>query len=88
MLHWMSGALHHRVGSAAGLATVLICLSSSATLHAQVAGGISGYVKDPSGAAVVGSSVRAVSREQQLSRTVETNQTGFYQICGSTRLYN
>ena len=50
------------------------------TLHAQVAGRINGYVKDPSGASVVGATVRAVSMEQQLTRAVVTDGTGYYNL--------
>ncbi|MGH9657199.1 MAG: carboxypeptidase-like regulatory domain-containing protein, partial [Bryobacteraceae bacterium] len=59
---------------------VLLCLAGVVSLHAQVAGRISGYVRDASGAVVTGATVRAVSVEQQLTRTVESDATGFYNL--------
>ncbi len=50
------------------------------TLHAQVAGRINGYVKDPSDASIAHATVKAVSVEQQLTRTTETDQTGYYDL--------
>jgi hypothetical protein len=47
-------------------------------LHAAVTGTISGFVRDPSGAAVPGVSVTAKMVEQQITRTVQTNSEGYY----------
>src|SRR5438874_8307785 len=49
-------------------------------LKAQVAGRISGYVRDPSGAVIAGAAVSAVSEEQQLRRTTTSDNTGFYDL--------
>ena len=53
-----------------------------ATLIAQSTGTISGFVRDPSGAALPGSRVTAVYAEQQVQRTAETNGEGFYTFNG------
>jgi Carboxypeptidase regulatory-like domain/TonB-dependent Receptor Plug Domain len=45
---------------------------------AQGTGNISGYVRDSSGAAVVGASVTTVMNEQQTTRTAQTDVQGFY----------
>ena len=50
------------------------------TLHAQVAGTISGFVKDPTGAIVPGATVTAVLIGQQLTRGTESDSTGFYNM--------
>ncbi len=55
-------------------------LTVGPALRAQVAGRINGYVRDPSGASVVGATVKAVSVEQQLTRAAETDATGFYNL--------
>src|SRR5436190_16458502 len=49
-------------------------------LKAQVAGRISGYVRDPSGAVIAGAAVSAVSEEQHLRRTTTSDNTGFYDL--------
>ena len=58
-------------------AVLFIC---SCSLQAQVAGRISGFVRDPSGANIAGASVTAVSQEQQLTRTVPSDRTGFFNL--------
>ncbi|MGH8245608.1 MAG: carboxypeptidase regulatory-like domain-containing protein, partial [Gammaproteobacteria bacterium] len=55
-------------------------LAACSALHGQVAGSISGYVRDPSGAVVPRASVKAVSAEQQLVRAAESDETGFYNL--------
>ena len=47
---------------------------------AQVAGRISGYVRDSSGGAVVSATVTLVSEEQQLKRSAQADGTGFYNL--------
>ncbi len=47
---------------------------------AQVSGSISGFVRDPSGAAIPGAAVTARSAEQQLTRNSTTDGTGFFNI--------
>ena len=49
-------------------------------LYAQVAGSISGYVRDPTGAAVPGATITIVSTEQTLTRTTVSDPTGFYNL--------
>src|SRR3954451_17105912 len=57
-----------------------LVLISSCLLNAQVAGRISGFIRDPSGANIAGASVTAVSDEQQLTRTVQSDNTGFFNL--------
>ena len=59
---------------------VIFLLATCGAIHAQVAGRISGYVRDPSGAIIVHATVKAVTVEQQLLRTTETDNTGFYEL--------
>jgi hypothetical protein len=59
---------------------LLLLLGSLSGASAQVAGRISGYVRDPSGASITGASVTAVSTEQQLSRSATTDDTGYYNL--------
>lgn len=54
------------------------CLCSS--LYAQVAGSISGFVRDPTGAAVAGVNILAVLTGQQLTRSTLSDNTGFYNL--------
>ena len=49
-------------------------------LEAQVAGRISGFVRDSTGAVVAGATVTAISAEQQLKRTTTSDGTGFYDL--------
>ena len=56
---------------------VLFCPLSS---HAQVAGTISGYVQDQGGGMVPGATVTAESAGQQLVRSTQTNETGFFDL--------
>src|SRR5712692_3322759 len=58
----------------------LLVLPSFYHLDGQVAGSISGYVRDPSGAVLPRASVKAVSTEQQLVRNAESDETGFYNL--------
>jgi hypothetical protein len=55
----------------------LLCLVVP-MVQAQGTGNISGYVRDPSGAAVPGASVTAVMNEQQTTRTRQSDAQGFY----------
>src|SRR5215510_1477079 len=52
----------------------------SCAMHAQVAGKISGFVRDPTGAVITDASVTAISSEQQLRRTTASDSTGFYEL--------
>src|SRR5260370_4310235 len=58
----------------------VLFLFLSCALHAQVAGRISGFVRDPSNAVVAGATVTAVSAEQQFRRSTTSDQTGFYNL--------
>jgi hypothetical protein len=49
-------------------------------LNAQVAGTISGYVRDASGASVPHAAITAVSTGQQLTRATVADGTGFYNL--------
>jgi hypothetical protein len=49
-------------------------------LNAQVAGTISGFVRDPTGAVLPRASVTAISSEQQLTRSTLSDDTGFYNL--------
>ena len=60
------------------LMSCLGLFSCIAVVEAQVTGSISGYLKDPSGAAVPGASVTALMVEQQLTRKAQTDGEGFY----------
>jgi len=63
-----------------GQVLALLVLVFGSALEAQIAGRISGYVRDPSGAAIAAASVTAVSDEQQLRRAAQTDETGFYNL--------
>jgi hypothetical protein len=58
-------------------ALVLACLSSG-PCFAGVTASISGTVKDPSGAAILGATVIATSVETRVAQTQHTNAQGFY----------
>jgi hypothetical protein len=58
-------------------------LSSDA--NAQVAGTISGYVRDESGAVVPGADVRATMIGQQVTRSTVTDETGFFNLLAMPR---
>lgn len=57
-----------------------VFLVFSCAMHAQVAGRISGFVRDATGAVVAGATVTATSAEQQLKRATTSNGTGFYDL--------
>jgi hypothetical protein len=50
------------------------------TLNAQVTSRISGYVKDSSGAVIPSATVTAVSVAQKLTRTANSDTTGYYEL--------
>jgi len=58
----------------------LLAVFVASTLNAQVAGSISGYVRDPTGAAVPGAEILAVLTGQQLTRSTKSDSTGFYNL--------
>ena len=55
------------------------------TSEAQVAGTISGYVRDDSGAVVPGADVKATMVGQQLTRSTVTDETGFFNFLAMPR---
>ena len=59
---------------------VLIVLSNPPSLHAQVTGTISGYVQDQGAGMVPGATVTAELAGQQLVRSTQTNETGFFDL--------
>jgi hypothetical protein len=59
---------------------LLLLSTFAASLQAQVAGRISGYVKDATGAVMPGTKVTARMVEQTLERTVMTDAIGFYNL--------
>src|SRR5712692_8683362 len=64
----------------ARLIALCLCVFCTAALYGQVAGRISGFVRDPSGAIVSGATVTAVSVEQQLTRSAVSDNTGFFNL--------
>jgi Carboxypeptidase regulatory-like domain/TonB-dependent Receptor Plug Domain len=64
--------------SALATASVFFLLAPSS--HAQVTGTISGYVQDQSSANVPGATVTAELTGQQLVRTTQSNETGFFDL--------
>src|SRR5688572_16127475 len=60
--------------------SVLAFIGLTACLHGQVAGTISGFVKDPTGAVLPGATITAVLTGQQLTRTAVADSTGFYNM--------
>jgi len=60
--------------------TALSALCLSPVLNAQVAGTISGYIRDASGASVPHAAITAVSTGQQLTRATVADGTGFYNL--------
>src|SRR5205814_131507 len=60
--------------------TLFALLGMAGFLHAQVAGTISGFVKDQTGAVVPGANLTAVLTGQQLTRTAVSDSTGFYNL--------
>jgi hypothetical protein len=65
--------------AAFSLLAALLCLSTPA-LAQQTLGGITGTVVDPSGSAVPGVEIKAVSAETKLVRTTKSSATGSYQL--------
>ena len=55
---------------------LLAAFSLSPIVSAQVAGNISGFVRDPTGAAVPNADITAVLTGQQLARSTKSDSTG------------
>lgn len=67
------------------LAIGLVALAIPVDIEAQVAGTISGYVRDESGAVIPGADVRATMIGQQLTRSAVTDETGFFNFLAMPR---
>src|SRR5262245_13920523 len=63
-----------------GWVLTLACLMCPVAIAAQVTGTISGYVQDQGGGAVPGATVTAESAGHQLSRSVQSNAMGFFDL--------
>jgi hypothetical protein len=64
---------------------LLGALAMPVKIEAQVAGTISGYVRDDSGAVVPGADVKATMIGQQLTRSAVTDETGFFNFLAMPR---
>jgi hypothetical protein len=62
------------------LAIALNVLFYPSSSHAQVTGTISGYVQDQSASRVPGATVTAELAGQQLVRSTQSNETGFFDL--------
>ena len=71
--------------SAILLGLFLVALGIPLNLEAQVAGTISGYVRDESGAVMPGVDVRATMVGQQTTRSAVTDETGFFNLLAMPR---
>ena len=69
-----------RIVHVAALTLALIALVNPHSLHAQVTGTISGYVQDQGAGMVPGATVSAELAGQQLVRSTQTNETGFFDL--------
>jgi len=70
---------------AAMLPLLLLTVLLPTICSGQVTGSISGYVKDPSGATVPRATVTASLVEQQIKRSAQTDETGFYNLLALPR---
>ena len=64
---------------------LMAALNFSVEAEAQVAGTISGYVRDESGAVIPGADVKATMVGQQLTRSVVSDETGFFNFLAMPR---
>src|SRR4051812_15709636 len=78
----MEARNYHRSSHASAgiLVRFLVVIATACSLHGQVGGTISGYVKDPSGSIVPGASITAVLTGQSLTRTALSDTTGFFNL--------
>ena len=67
------------------LVLFLAALGMPIHVEAQVAGTISGYVRDESGAVIPGAEVRATMVGQQVTRSAVTDETGFFNLLAMPR---
>lgn len=63
---------------AAAIISIVLAMGAFSVVQAQVYGTISGYVRDPSAAAVPNANVTAKMVEQQTTRAVQSNFEGYY----------
>lgn len=77
-----TGQPFRRQSALCRLALLLSMAAAVPALYGQATGNISGYAKDPSGAAIAGATVTAVMAEQHTSRTSQTDSEGFYNFIG------
>jgi hypothetical protein len=63
----------------------LAVLTMAVSIEAQVAGTISGYVRDESGAVIPGADVRATMVGQQVTRSTVSDSTGFFNLLAMPR---
>jgi hypothetical protein len=70
-----------------GLICLFLCaaLSVCADAEAQVAGTISGYIRDESGAVLPGADVKATLLDQQVTRSTVSDATGFFNLLAMPR---
>src|SRR5688572_33266245 len=69
-------------------AILVLCLAAlgmPVDTTAQVAGTISGFVRDESGAVIPGADVKATMVGQQLTRSAVTDETGFFSLLAMPR---
>jgi len=59
-----------------------LALLFSTILWAQTNGNLSGYIKDPTGAVVVGAKLTVTNQKTGFTRSVSSDDTGFYQVLG------
>src|SRR5438270_4637320 len=57
---------------------LMFCVLGTGLLDAQVTGTLSGYVRDPSGAAIPNAAVTATMVEQKTAATAQSDAQGFY----------
>lgn len=62
-----------------------LCVGGALGLLGQVTGTISGYVRDQSGGVIVGATVTATQPDQQITRSAQTDETGFYNLLAMPR---
>jgi hypothetical protein len=67
------------------LLALFAALSISIEVQAQVAGTISGYIRDESGAVVPGADVKATMLGQQVTRSTVSDETGFFNLLAMPR---
>jgi hypothetical protein len=72
-------------GRSAWLPLMALAILLPSTSPAQVTGSISGYVKDPSGAVVPKATVTASFAEQQIARSVKSDETGYFDLLALPR---